>query len=251
MRISVLTWTFREPSRLLLLAEALAQQTFKEFEWVLVDDLAEERRGFLPSLPFPVQHIAPREVKATYSPEIAVNTGLVHARGELIYCISDYIKPSPGALQRHWDIYEGNGRKVQIGGQVSGEGVEQRGSDEGLAPNLGELRSHDTLRRNAFLGRGESFPLEAALLVNGLDEFEARAGTDVIFAMRMKQRGYRYLVDTQEIATLITTDKPRKPEGRKAGRWEDLFETARKLETVSNCPINLRAERERLCMSAS
>ena len=253
MNVTVCTWTFRDSERLRVQAECLRAQTFEDFEWVLIDDLWEGRQGFLDDmeLPFPVVHKPPREVIEHYAPDMAVNTGLVYARGELIYFMGDSIKVLPGTLERHWEIYEAYGPNVIIGGQVHGHDIQSRSYDQGLETDLFEIVKPDTLIRNAFLGRNDSAPLDRILDVNGLDEhFGMRSGTDTIFAQRLMQLGCRYLVDTKETVEMVTGHKPRKPERGFGPRWQDEYGLACQGPSTSSCPINLRAEREKICVSS-
>src|SRR3990167_7130480 len=59
-KITVLTATFREWDFLLKQRDALEDQTFQEFEWVIVDDLlATGQRAFTVQAGFAVLHVPP------------------------------------------------------------------------------------------------------------------------------------------------------------------------------------------------
>jgi len=123
MKVSVVVTTFR-PGYIDTIAESLSRQTMSQDEWelILVDDLFEKRRvavaDFVRGRIKNFRHIPPRELKDYSSNCMTLNTGIVHSRGELVYFSNDYLYPSPGCLQRHWQIYTKYGPKVIIHGPL-------------------------------------------------------------------------------------------------------------------------------------
>ena len=116
-KITVLTITARD----LYLADqtqSLNQQTLQEFEWVIVDAKRDKNREVEKIARFPVQYLCDKERKDYFAGGQAYNWGIVHARGELIYFMSDYVIPSPNSLERHWRIYE-KYQKVFISGRTA------------------------------------------------------------------------------------------------------------------------------------
>src|SRR3990167_10826136 len=81
--ITVLTTACRIPY-LRWQAEALKRQTFKDFEWVVVDDLYEQRKDSLKEQVnemFPLVHIPTSRKRDYYAQSEALNDGLAHASG--------------------------------------------------------------------------------------------------------------------------------------------------------------------------
>jgi len=119
-KISVLTIIYR-PGYIDSMTEALRNQTFKDFEWILVDDLWEQRKEILKGYvdgSLNLKHIPPREIKPYATTCLALNTGIIHAEGELIYLLADYMYPHPRALERHWEVYSKYGPRVLISGPL-------------------------------------------------------------------------------------------------------------------------------------
>jgi glycosyltransferase involved in cell wall biosynthesis len=100
----------------------LLDQTFRDFELILVDYHYERRhaavRRYFRSCPFPIIHIPPRVLDAPYPDSgQAYNTGLRLARGELVLLWGDYTYGYPEWLADHWRCYEHfEGRRTLIGG---------------------------------------------------------------------------------------------------------------------------------------
>lgn len=121
IRVSVLTITYR-PGYILELARALKAQTLprEHWEWVLVDELWEERQQAVATLvngSLDLHHIPCPKSPVTASTR-AFNIGLSHCQGELVYCLADYMYPHPQALERHWGIYQKYGPRVLISGPL-------------------------------------------------------------------------------------------------------------------------------------
>lgn len=119
-KISVLVIIYR-PGYIDSMTEALRNQTFKDFEWILVDDLWEQRKEIIKEYvggSLNLKHIPPREIKPYATTCLAGNTGFIHAEGKLIYIMPDYIYPHPRVLERHWEIYSKYGPKVTISGPL-------------------------------------------------------------------------------------------------------------------------------------
>ena len=224
----------------------LFEQDFppEDFEWVVVDDKQRERPSLLDlGMPFRIVHIPPRYDSIHYAPDVAVNTGLIHAQGELIHFMSDWVHIPPQNLTRHWELYKTYGPNVLIGGNVEGENP--RGMNGLIDRDVGEIFEQDTIMHCGWLGRNDSAPLEKAIEVNGLDEsFKARAGTDVIFAMRMVKVGCKYVVDNREMAKRAFDHGSRKSERLGDPPWQDTFKRAAAGEVWAPNPINLRTERD-------
>jgi glycosyltransferase involved in cell wall biosynthesis len=99
MRFTVLTPTYNRSNTLGRLYEGLCAQTFRDFEWVIVDDGSTDSTRELVSAwqpTFPVRYFwKPNGGKHT-----AMNMGVAEARGEFVAFIDSDDCPVPGALER-------------------------------------------------------------------------------------------------------------------------------------------------------
>jgi glycosyltransferase involved in cell wall biosynthesis len=104
VRFTVLTPTFNRARYLELLYESLCAQTFKDFEWVIVDDGSTDGTGELVASWksfFPIRYAwKPNGGKHT-----AVNHGVRMAAGELLFILDSDDRCLPHSLERfdfHW-----------------------------------------------------------------------------------------------------------------------------------------------------
>jgi len=119
-KITVLTVTCR-PGYIDTMVESLKNQIFKDFEWILVDELFEIRKKAVEEYvdgSLSLLHIPPKKISETSSVPSAINTGLEKAQGELVYFMNDYIYLHPNTLNAHWDIYKKYGPKIMISGPL-------------------------------------------------------------------------------------------------------------------------------------
>ena len=218
-KISVLTCTCRD----LILkyqAAALEAQTLKDIEWVIVDDIYDQRVDFVKKVDvsFPITHIPPQFIKDYYAGGVAANDGLIHCSGEYIYFMADYVMPMIQTLQRCYDI------QTKYGGvMLSGRALKVTFPVTDLIPNynkkiegsdyrlyLFEKRFFDTKEvesdileifragvQNWWAGRNDSAPLKAIIECNGFDEaMDGRwGGEDADLANRLMTYGLRFLFD--------------------------------------------------------
>jgi len=145
-KISVLTFIYR-PGYIDSSLEALKAQTFKDFEWVIVDDLWHQRKDMVREYvgdSLLLKHVPPRIISPYFAGNVAVNTGLIHAEGELIYLMADYMYIHPRTLERHWEIYRQYGPKVIISGPLIDAIVDSGKSVlEGEPPRLVKIRNDE------------------------------------------------------------------------------------------------------------
>jgi glycosyltransferase involved in cell wall biosynthesis len=111
MKISIIVTTVRLGG-LDVLVDGLDNQTFKDWELVLVDDYYPQRKEVLISKWLDrglslnqLKYIPPRKILNYYDACNACNTALEHVTGELVVQFTDYLWPSPTCLEKHWDIY--------------------------------------------------------------------------------------------------------------------------------------------------
>lgn len=123
IRVSVLVVTGR-PGYIDTICESLSNQTLNQDEWelILVDDFVNERyeavKEHMTGKIKNFKHIPPREIKPYIAMCLAMNTGIAHCRGELVYFMNDALYPSPRCLERHWEIYTNYGPRVLISGPL-------------------------------------------------------------------------------------------------------------------------------------
>jgi hypothetical protein len=209
---------FRGRNVLTSIADDLARQTFptKELEFVAVDGLYSDRFETFAthSYPMRVLHVPPRPTTMVveHRPAISAykNSGLVHARGELVLTIDDGCRLDDRYVERCWAawaerkclsaMYHGitdtdmwqteakhnDSRKVFLG--PDGKCVGPIGGNMGSPPGAGFI----------------AFPLQAALALNGYDEmFDGSRGLeDIDFGMRLQMAGYRLALDSNHTVGL-------------------------------------------------
>jgi len=88
--------------------ESLKQQTFSDFEFIIVDALYDFRKNYFKDkkLPFPIKHIKPKpsvwDKVGAWRVCNQLNTAITHAEGELIIRIDDCCSFGPEFLEKFW-----------------------------------------------------------------------------------------------------------------------------------------------------
>lgn len=93
-----------------VLFNSLAQQSNKNFELVLIDNIYRFRRDIVKertkNAPFAIKHIEPRD---NPFPDVSycrtMNTGVAHAKGDLLLYLCDYCWLGPDVVEAHLDFY--------------------------------------------------------------------------------------------------------------------------------------------------
>jgi len=109
-----------------VLFSGLANQTHKDFELVLIDDLRAFRghlvHEYAREYGFECQHVGPYQVPqlecGMYEPghyQRALNTGLAHARGDVCLVLCDYTYLAPDCLAAHAAFHAENRTRVLMG----------------------------------------------------------------------------------------------------------------------------------------
>jgi len=167
------------------LIQMLEKQTFRDFELVIVDGLlrddipVDNQRSELTSSKFAITHVAP----LTYSPwvrqrRVAIsayrNTGLVHARGELIVNLDDTATLPPVLAAVFAAAWSMNQTALAL-----------------CWPHLGDQRSPGPVDRPGMVFGFGSYPLELALRLNGYNEaFDGGQGLeDMEWSTRLYRAG--------------------------------------------------------------
>lgn len=215
IKISILTVTARDLGMINYQKKYLEAQSFKDFEWVIVDD--NEIKLKIGETPFPVIHVASKDRKPYFCAGTAMNTGFIHCQGELVYFMADYILPHPDCLARHWQTHLRysnafiSGRCWEV--DITAEEFQQPNKIAHYNDYRLILFEHSYFAwsmiddniyaserkgvQNFWTGRNDSAPLEAILKCNGIDEeFDGAHGYhDEDLAQRMAILGLDYIID--------------------------------------------------------
>lgn len=271
MKISILTITARDLGMIDYQREYLNAQTFKDFEWILVDD--NETKLKVGDASFPIIHISSKEKKPYFAAGAAMNTGLIHAQGELIYFMADYILPHPDCLTRHWQTHLKypnafiSGRCWEV--DITAEEFQQLNKIFHYNDYRLSLFEHNYFKwsridgdiyaseragvQNFWTGRNDSAPLEAILKCNGMDEQMdgAHGYSDEDLAQRMAILGLGYIIDLGSLCWQFPHKLESKPALRSDLEQHQMFKLKVIPERIekniyrANPYKNLRKEREK------
>lgn len=147
----------------------LNAQTFKDFELIVVDGV--DRGGApLEKADFCYDRIKPKENLWTRNRKCCIsnyrNTGLAWARGELVINLDDCCYLPPVYLQLFWQAW--NEHKICLSATWPHNGDQRIPRNDILNPDVCFVQKQAAPRGQVF-GFG-SYPLEAALQLNGYDE---------------------------------------------------------------------------------
>lgn len=108
-RASVVTITAR-PGIFRFGRETLEAQTFKDFEWVVVDKLYNQRKDevaeYMKDSPLNFKHVPEPPKDKKFNLFKANNAGIKNSTGELIVWLQDLILIPTDGLQKFWDMYQ-------------------------------------------------------------------------------------------------------------------------------------------------
>jgi hypothetical protein len=118
-KISVIVPTNRVGGLDILIA-SLCQQSFKDFELVIIDCLHEWRSPVilnrLKTLPFPVKYLPPHQNPFPRQAfQRTLNTGFAHATGEIFFVTCDYAFLNPGVLEVRKNLHDRFKRTIACG----------------------------------------------------------------------------------------------------------------------------------------
>jgi glycosyltransferase involved in cell wall biosynthesis len=92
--------------------KSLESQTFDNFEFIVVDALWEWRKDYFRNkrCSFPIKHLKPKssvwEKIGAWRVCSMLNTGIIHAEGELVVRVDDCSSFGPDFLKKFWDWYK-------------------------------------------------------------------------------------------------------------------------------------------------
>ncbi|MBA7663356.1 hypothetical protein ES703_71396 [subsurface metagenome] len=253
-RLSIVLPTFRAGG-LDVIKYSLLDQSFKDFELVLVDELYDSRKDMVRQYfkGINLRHIPPFRVNNYFSSATARNTGISCAEGELIVFTNDYTWLSSDCLQRHWNAYNTlkgkyavtgirknmDGFKITNPNMLYAFGSEIQNKPDGrvifvddrVAFRGQRLLEYYEINPLVVYADNSSIPLEVALKLNGFDtHFDGGAGfLDIDFFTRATFLGYKALMDPDNITYEIKANY-----ASKAGN----FKTPKENEEYFNQSIN-------------
>lgn len=97
-----------------IMAHSLSQQTYKNFEWIIVDDFPKDRtdisRTYAQKYGLKIKYLRSKErkVKRNYGLVNADNTAISKAEGELYVWVQDFIMIPPTGIEQLVDLYNHN-----------------------------------------------------------------------------------------------------------------------------------------------
>lgn len=119
--VSVVTVTGR-PGSIDVTWGALRRQSVQDFEWVLCDELYEDRRAEVAEFVADprLHHVpAPAVGDGLWNLNRAYNEALRHCRGELVVSLQDYIWVDADGLERFWSAHVDHGRRFLVTGPTA------------------------------------------------------------------------------------------------------------------------------------
>lgn len=190
------------------IADDLATQSVKDFEFIAVDGLHPHRHEtfYEHGYPFRIMHVPPKDCAMVREKRCAIsaykNTGFAHARGELVLTIDDGCRLDPEFLSRCWKAWEerrGLLSALYVGVDANGAPIPDKGARDSRSVYL------DADGR--CLGGGNpstppmhgftAIPIQAIICVNGYDEmFDGSRGLeDIEMGIRLQKAGYKIMLD--------------------------------------------------------
>lgn len=217
IKISVITPTNRLGG-IDIAYKSLKKQTFKDFEWVLVDSHCDNRRKivdkYVKDMNFIHINEPPKKKGSLWNLNAAYNQGFRWSKGELIISYQDFIWLPGDGLQKFWDLYQeypdtfisGIGNKAKYPDKIDNKGYitlwnkPYKGRPTGISELDNRVDGGKELidsNYSFFELNWSSFPREAVDKLGGFDEqLDYHYGGDnVHFALRASLLGYKFKVD--------------------------------------------------------
>lgn len=251
MKVSVILPTNR-PLGPLYAINGLSKQTFpnEDFELIIVDDYREDRSEVMVGMSdlLGLENVSVLKSKESYwrSNRLisnARNTGLIHAKGELVVFLDDYCWVRPRWLEEHWKTYAG-GSYTMVGAMRTVKYVPDRfdsldelpppdPDDESYWGERETLRGWDSpeqrkrakevkhfwvmdsrggkSKRNCgggwFYSCNASVPLTKLVEVNGYDEeFDLTSEEDIDLGLRLTRVGCKFFYRPDPDCTVVHMD---------------------------------------------
>lgn len=208
VEITVILVTKRLEPRLDWALESLKTQTYKDFEYIIVDGLYNDRKDRFKelikksSINFSFLYIPDKPSRwKGKRPAIsnARNTGLVFAKGKYVVWHDDCCKMPPEWLQKHIEWLEKG--YIVSGNWINYQKIDENG--KGIIGHYGWeyrssiIKSPQVVHFAWLYGANMSFNTSIAKDINGFDEYlDGEMGQDDIdFSIRANRRGYHVMYD--------------------------------------------------------
>lgn len=207
MKISVITPSVR-PEGLDIVQKSLDNQTFREFEWIIVGpvSLVNSYRGMISDFykragyGVSLLHEPPKNEGDMYNLNKAWNKAFKEARGELFVSFVDMTWAPPNALQQFWDHYEANPKGLigGVGNQfaevIDGRPEIQIWKDPRMRMDYGSFYEINPIDLEFCL---TSVPKQAIIDCGGLDEDydKVAALSEKDMCIRLDMLGYKFYLD--------------------------------------------------------
>jgi glycosyltransferase involved in cell wall biosynthesis len=214
VKVTVILCTKRREPQFKWALDSLKNQSYKDFEYIIVDGLYNSRKDNVAELiknsgvNFPVTYLSDKPTRwKGRRPALCNgrNTGLMFAKGELIVFHDDCCQLYPDWLEKHvkW---------LEQGYLVAGNWIAFQDTDDsikGITGGKGIVGVYGWEHRSKIVkepkivtagwlyGGNFSFPLKVAIDINGFDErCDGEMGQDDIdFGFRAERKGYKVMYD--------------------------------------------------------
>lgn len=216
-----------------LMASNLSKQTYKNFEWVIVDDFPTDRsktaKEYAQKYNLNINYVwgVKRSKKRTYGLSSANNIGFRNSSGELMVFLQDFIVMPERGIEMFVDVYRRN-PNAMIGAtdfmykSKIKENIESEDWFNGETEVRGKLLWKNVRNQGAGQRESESpydlefnycaIPMYIVRNLNGFWEFydEGLGFDNTSFAMRAMKKGYKLIVDDTNVCYGIDHWAPRK-----------------------------------------
>lgn len=208
VKVTVVQCTRRNEPRFEWALKSLNEQTYKDFEYLILDGLYDQRKDKVEDIikksevNFPLLYLKDKPSRwRCIRPALcnARNTGLVFANGDYVVFHDDNCRLHPNWLERHvkW-LSQGY---IVAGNWLLYQEIDNNGNGIigrfGWEHRSGIVKSPQIISGGWLYGGNFSFPLHVAEDINGFDElYDGEMGQDDIdFGIRAERKGYKIMYD--------------------------------------------------------
>lgn len=215
VKITVILVTKRSDPKFEWALESLKNQTYKDFEYIIIDGYYNRRNENIRQLikdmniDFPILYLPekPSRWKGQRAQiSNARNTGLIFTSGQYITFHDDCIKMAPNWLDKHLE-YLKQGYIVASSWIGYGNiGKDGKGISGSLEYRAEVIKKPQVMTAAWFYCANCSFPLQAGLDINGFDEdYDGEIGQeDLQFGLRLERKGYSMMFDPTNLVEVYS-----------------------------------------------
>lgn len=214
-----------------LMAHNIKEQTYKNIEWIIVDDYKEDRSKlaseYASKFNLNIRYVRGKKsaVKRSYGLCNANNTGLLEAKGELLVILQDFIVMPKRGIEMYVDVYRRNPNALIAGTDYMYKSrIEPNIKSEDWFNGETDVRGEFVWKNIRNQGTGTrpsdnpyefeqnycAIPMHIAKKLNGWWEFydEGLGFDNTSFAYRALKMGYKLLIDDTNVCYGIDHWKP-------------------------------------------